>query len=278
MKCLEKDRSRRYDSANGLAADLKRHLDDEPVTACPPTTAYKLQKAWKRNKLVWTAAAAVVAALVAGIAVSKWQANIAVSAQAIANTEKERATKNAEIASLNLYAADMNLVHRALLDGDLGRARQLLGYYQNLEQDILGFEYYLFLEQAKGDQFRTIEGFGEVVNSAVSFPDDSGRFAAATVDGRVTIHHIDPRVAPTELVPTRRAPLVRMHQLAVSPDGAVLASVGEEGIVLWDTADWSQLAKADPSSFDGASFSSLCFSPTRSGRTARADRDDQRLE
>jgi len=60
MKCLEKDRSRRYDTANGLAADLKRHLDNEPVTARPPSAAYKFQKAFRRNKLVFAAGGVVV--------------------------------------------------------------------------------------------------------------------------------------------------------------------------------------------------------------------------
>ena len=45
MKCLEKDRTRRYETANGLAADLKRHLNNEPVVARPPSAAYRLQKA-----------------------------------------------------------------------------------------------------------------------------------------------------------------------------------------------------------------------------------------
>ena len=45
MKCLEKDRSRRYDTANGLAADVNRHLNNEPVIARPPSAAYKFQKA-----------------------------------------------------------------------------------------------------------------------------------------------------------------------------------------------------------------------------------------
>jgi ABC-type lipopolysaccharide export system ATPase subunit len=44
MKCLEKDRNRRYETANGLAADLNRHLNDEPVAARPPSAAYRLQK------------------------------------------------------------------------------------------------------------------------------------------------------------------------------------------------------------------------------------------
>ena len=67
MKCLEKDRQRRYDTANGLAADLKRHLDNEPVLARPPSAAYKLQKAYRRNKLVFAAGTAIAAALVLGV-------------------------------------------------------------------------------------------------------------------------------------------------------------------------------------------------------------------
>jgi hypothetical protein len=69
MKCLEKDRQRRYDTANGLAADLKRHLNNEPVVARPPTAAYKFQKAFRRNKLVFSAAAAVAVALILGVIV-----------------------------------------------------------------------------------------------------------------------------------------------------------------------------------------------------------------
>src|SRR2546422_11561385 len=50
MKCLEKDRTRRYDTANGLAVGLKRHLNHEPVGARPPSAAYPFQKAFCRNK------------------------------------------------------------------------------------------------------------------------------------------------------------------------------------------------------------------------------------
>ena len=67
MKCLEKDRTRRYETANWLAADLKCHLNNEPVTARPPSAAYRFQKAFRRNKLVFTAGTAVAAALILGI-------------------------------------------------------------------------------------------------------------------------------------------------------------------------------------------------------------------
>jgi len=68
MKCLEKDRTRRYETANGIAMDIHRHLTDEPIVARPPTALYKLQKAWKRNKLLCSAVAAVSFALMLGIA------------------------------------------------------------------------------------------------------------------------------------------------------------------------------------------------------------------
>jgi serine/threonine protein kinase/Leucine-rich repeat (LRR) protein len=74
MKCIEKDRKRRYDTANGLALDLQRHLKNEVVVARPPTTAYLLSKLIRRNKVAFAAAAAIAASLVIGIAASVWQA------------------------------------------------------------------------------------------------------------------------------------------------------------------------------------------------------------
>src|SRR5438876_7385047 len=62
MKCLEKDRARRYETADGLASDIQRHLSDEPVVACPPSTAYRFQKMVRRNKLTFAAGAAIAAA------------------------------------------------------------------------------------------------------------------------------------------------------------------------------------------------------------------------
>src|SRR5438874_1671891 len=72
MKCLEKDRTRRYETASALAMDLQRHLNDEPVVACPPSRSYRFQKMVRRNKLAFAAASAVAAALVLGLGVSTW--------------------------------------------------------------------------------------------------------------------------------------------------------------------------------------------------------------
>src|SRR5713101_1498590 len=60
MKCLEKDRNRRYETASTLAADVRRYLSDEPVQACPPSAAYRLRKFVRRNRI---AVAASVSAL-----------------------------------------------------------------------------------------------------------------------------------------------------------------------------------------------------------------------
>jgi serine/threonine protein kinase len=67
MKCLEKDRARRYETAAALAADIDRHLNNEPVLARPASAVYKLQKAFRRNKLIWSAGAVVALSLVIGL-------------------------------------------------------------------------------------------------------------------------------------------------------------------------------------------------------------------
>jgi hypothetical protein len=72
MKALEKDRQRRYETADGLAMDLQRYLDNEPVVARPPSRWYRLRKLVHRNKAVFAAGAAVAVALVIGLGASTW--------------------------------------------------------------------------------------------------------------------------------------------------------------------------------------------------------------
>ena len=59
MKALEKDRNRRYETANGFAADIQRYLNDEPVQACPPSAMYRFRKFARRNKAAFLAGSAV---------------------------------------------------------------------------------------------------------------------------------------------------------------------------------------------------------------------------
>jgi hypothetical protein len=72
MKALEKDQSRRYETANGLAIDIRRYLNDEPIAARPPSRLYQFQKLVRRNKIIFLAATAVTAALVLGLGTSTW--------------------------------------------------------------------------------------------------------------------------------------------------------------------------------------------------------------
>jgi serine/threonine protein kinase len=72
MRALEKDRSRRYETANGLAMDIQRYLCNEPVTARPPSRLYRFRKLVRRNRVVFAAGGAVAAALVVGMGASTW--------------------------------------------------------------------------------------------------------------------------------------------------------------------------------------------------------------
>jgi eukaryotic-like serine/threonine-protein kinase len=72
MKCLEKDRTRRYDTANGLAMDLQRHLNNEPVLASPPGTGYRIWKFVRRHRAGVMAGCLVLLALLAGMSGTTW--------------------------------------------------------------------------------------------------------------------------------------------------------------------------------------------------------------
>jgi hypothetical protein len=67
MKALEKDRNRRYETANGLTLDIARYLNDQPVLAAPPSAGYRLRKLVRRNRFAVLAAAGIILALVAGV-------------------------------------------------------------------------------------------------------------------------------------------------------------------------------------------------------------------
>jgi hypothetical protein len=143
MKCIEKDRTRRYETANGLALDVTRHLSNEPVIARSPTVIYQLQKAWRRNKVVYTSAAAIAIALLLGTGISLWQARMAIDARLDAETRRLQSDADREIAEqerhkakegertqrLIAYASDMNVAQGALRENNLSTAKQLLYRY-----------------------------------------------------------------------------------------------------------------------------------------------------
>jgi tetratricopeptide (TPR) repeat protein len=90
MKCLEKDRARCYETANGLAMDIQRHLATERVVARPASRLYRFQKLVHRNKLAFAAAGAVLLALVSGLALATWALVRERAARVEARTEAAR--------------------------------------------------------------------------------------------------------------------------------------------------------------------------------------------
>lgn len=92
MKALEKDRKRRYETANGLAMDIRRYLSGEAILAAPPSTAYRVRKFILRHRVQVAAACLIAAALLAGLAGTTWQAKVA-SDQAAAARKAEEAAR-----------------------------------------------------------------------------------------------------------------------------------------------------------------------------------------
>ncbi len=183
MKCLEKDRTRRYPTALELAADLQHYLRQEPVLARPQSTAYRLQKAVRRHKTACAAAAAIFLAVVGGSTVSVWQALRATSAERVseqrrkneevlrlnAERERERALKNQERAERNEYVADINLAHQSILAGNLARATELLAKHRDAGSQ--RFECRYLWHAAQGDDHRLFAQEASSVLSLSSSPD-----------------------------------------------------------------------------------------------------------
>jgi WD40 repeat protein/serine/threonine protein kinase len=98
MKCLEKERGRRYETASTLAADLERYLNDEPVQACPPSMSYRLKKLARRHRRAVLAGLVVILTMVGGTAASIWQAVRATRAEHNALAGWAIAARNAQAA------------------------------------------------------------------------------------------------------------------------------------------------------------------------------------
>jgi serine/threonine protein kinase/WD40 repeat protein len=174
MKALEKDRSRRYETANGLARDIERYLSDEAVEARPPSVGYKTRKFVRRNRRAVAAAALLLAVLLAGIAGTTWglirarQArNEAVEArdaeatlrEAAEKSDKETRVANAQLREArdelrtNLYAARSNLIQSAWEAPGVARMRELLEEQKPRagEPDLRGFEWFYWNRRAHAE-------------------------------------------------------------------------------------------------------------------------------
>jgi WD40 repeat protein len=244
MKCLEKDRSRRYETANGIANDIQRHLNNEAVLACPPSAAYRFQKAFRRNKLVFAAGTAVVLALVVGLGLAAAglrqamrERNSALAARAgeeVQRREAQQAQANeaqlrreaeglALAASRRAYASDMNIAKQALDGNNLGRALDMLDQHRPRpgQTDLRGWEWRYLWGQTRSDALFTLcQESNEIHSLSVS---SDGNLAATTVYG--------PGGLSLWSVPERRE-LLRLAQneqnvcVVISPSEPLLAFTG----------------------------------------------------
>ena len=178
VKCLEKDRNRRYETASGLASDVQRHLSNEPVIARPPSAAYRLQKFMRRNKPAFITGACIISLLVFGIAISTWQAVRATRAereQSRLRIVEQQLRANVQsqilIARQRAYASELNQAQQALAVNNLGRAQKLLSLQQPLngERDLRGWEWRYLWQQCQSDaSFQLCKKTSSIESLAVS--------------------------------------------------------------------------------------------------------------
>jgi WD40 repeat protein len=210
MKCLEKNRDLRYETANSLTLDLQRYLRDEPVQASPPSAAYRLQKLVRRYKRALAMAGVVLAGLllaVFGLAISTlltWQAK--------GEVEKTLAQERH-----SLYNQRIALADRELAANNVARALELLAL---CPPELRRWEWH-YLNRSRGRPAALFAHPHPVSGHSALGPDGT-KLATAGRSGVVTIWDLT--------TGTRR--LIEAHErgwvVAFSPDGRAVASASEK--------------------------------------------------
>src|SRR5262249_44920549 len=209
MKSLDKDRNRRFETANALAADVERFLKDEPVQACPPSLGYRLRKYARKNKVGFTVGATVAATLLIGIITTSWQAIRATRAESVAEHDRDVAAAESDkaqraLASLELsqketratqYASDMQMMPLAWEAGSVLQALAMLGRQPH---DLRGFEWHYWNRQTHAER----DAFTMTIPPGI--PDDpvSAQFRSVawfiSGDGHWVGHVASPRYDQTQ--------------------------------------------------------------------------------
>ena len=278
MKCLEKDRNRRYGTASGLAADVQRYLTDEPVLACPPSAMYMFRKFARRHK------AAIATGTVIGLAVLLMIAGLATSVFSLAQgqraTAKALATETKangdmkqaydiknqalEDAKLDAYFRDITLAHHELSVDNLGRARPLLN---NCPPELRGWEW-RYLQRLCLVEPLVIRDKSET--NSVAFSPLGERLASGNKNGEIKIWDSQSgRELKSHLAHSKSVVCVAFH-----PNGNHLASVSLDRMVkVWDvtTWPWQEVFSAPCDAVHGlAAGCTVAFSPNVEGRRLAA--------
>jgi WD40 repeat protein/serine/threonine protein kinase len=244
LKCLEKDKARRYATAGELAADLRRFLRSEPVTA-RLSSPWELTVKWMRRRPANAAlSAAVFLVGLIGIAAVFWfwQARQAVALRdllaaslATSRQNEEEALRSEDLARHLAYAAKLTLAARDWQDANVAQVRRQLDETRPPRKtDLRGFEWY-YLDRLTRSQGLTLTGHKEAIWS-VAYSPDGRRLASASHDRTIKLWDATTGQAIHTLVATNQY----VYAVAFHPGGARLASAGSDQtagdrmVSIWD--------------------------------------------
>ena len=245
MKALEKDRNRRYATANAFARDIQRYLADEPVEACPPSAGYRLHKFARKNRRVLATTGAFVLLLAAAALASTYQAIRATLAETTAaspspgrrpTAKPQRSATNEEKlrSDQRLYVAEMGWAQQAWRESQLDQVREhLQGVVpaRPEDADLRGFEWYYLRRLCDATPPTLLRHTGTIHGMAFS-PDGRRIVSVSLNDGRIRIWD----AGSGRLIRSQQttAPLC----VAYSPDGRTIATGGggDNTVHIWDAA------------------------------------------
>jgi WD40 repeat protein len=228
MKCLEKDRNRRYETAGGIAADVQRYLNDETVQACPPSAWYRFRKLARRNKAALTMVSVVGLAVVVAVAVLAVSTVVTQAALRAETRARDHLEDTLEDQRVESYFHRIALAHSELSVHNLRRALELLDECPKYLRD---WEWHYLHRLCQRDPV-TLHGQGGGVRG-VAFSPDGRSLAAANEDGTIGLFDLE----TGEELPALRGHKRKVRSVAFHPLGTRLASVGTDLTVkVWDVA------------------------------------------
>jgi eukaryotic-like serine/threonine-protein kinase len=229
LKAMEKDRNRRYATANGLSADLQRFLNGDLVLAAPPSLTYRFQKFARKHRVALSSGLAAAFILCGSTAISLWQAHRAKQSAEIANQLRHEAETNQHLLHQSIYAADMNLIGQALILNNLERARTLLYRHRPVgnEPDLRGWEWSFFESEVKDRSAWSLPPHSRQFERISLSPDGSTIAVPGLRPNAVELWDSRSHVLKAEL------PMDALW-LKFSATGRYLAAASFGGLTIWD--------------------------------------------